>query len=118
MTLEWLLIVVAISGLGAASVLVVQRVLDTTTDESSGPEVIFIEADIAAAQLTAEFEATGSPALRAEFEQRCLDLAAQFSDVVDTAEWRRESAPSSVDDPTTPENETVSYPERCIVQPH
>ena len=48
-TLEWLLIVGAIAGLAATSVLAVQQVLDDTSEVPVDPLVRVLEADIAAA---------------------------------------------------------------------
>ena len=48
-TLEWLLIVGAIAGLAATSVLTVQQVLDDTSEVPVDPLVRVLEADIAAA---------------------------------------------------------------------
>ena len=54
MTLEWLLIVGAIAGLAATSVLAVQRVLDDTSEVPVDPLVRVLEADIAAAFVAAD----------------------------------------------------------------
>ena len=106
MTLEWLLIVAAIAALGASSVLVVQRVLDATADAPTSPEVLLIEADIAAARITSDFALAGALD-RAPFEARCTAIAADFAAVVALAEWRGVQS----DNPATPENEY--RPERC-----
>ena len=53
-TLEWLLIVGAIAGLAATSVLAVQRVLDDTSEVPVDPLVRVLEADIAAAFVAAD----------------------------------------------------------------
>ena len=53
-TLEWLLIVGAIAGLAATSVLAVQRVLDDTSEVPVDPLVRVLEADIAAAFIAAD----------------------------------------------------------------
>ena len=53
-TLEWLLIVGAVAGLAATSVLAVQRVLDDTSEVPVDPLVRVLEADIAAAFIAAD----------------------------------------------------------------
>ena len=53
-TLEWLLIVGAIAGLAATSVLAVQQVLDDTSEVPVDPLVRVLEADIAAAFVAAD----------------------------------------------------------------
>ena len=52
--LEWLLIVGAIAGLAASSVLIVQRVVDDTSEVPVDPLVLVLEADIAAAFVVAD----------------------------------------------------------------
>ena len=53
-TLEWLLIVAAVAGLAATSVLTVQQVLDDTSEVPVDPQVRVLEADIAAAFIAAD----------------------------------------------------------------
>ena len=53
-TLEWLLIVGAVAGLAATSVLAVQRVVDDTSEVPVDPLVRVLEADIAAAFIAAD----------------------------------------------------------------
>lgn len=92
-TLEWLLILGAIAGLAAVSVLAVQRVVDTSSELPHRPDVLIIDAEIAAA--TAAGEATrlyeddnASYAARAPaFQQRCTAIEDDFSDVVQLATW-------------------------------
>ena len=57
MTLEWLLIVGAVAGLAASSVLAVQQVLDDTSEVPVDPLVRVLEADIAAAFVAADAQA-------------------------------------------------------------
>ena len=116
MVLEWLLIVAAIAGLGASSVLVVRRVLDTTTDRPTDAAVLLIEADIAATKVAADFAAT-VPLNLAEAQQRCSDIARSFRDVVDTARWEP-ALPAQDDNPATPQDETdPGRPARCHIEP-
>ncbi len=96
-TLEWLLIVGAIAGLAASSVLVVQRVLDDTTELPDDPLVRMLEADIAAAYIAsdaqARFKEDSSSYTDTEFEARCTGLATTvFNDVVDSSIWERPTA--------------------------
>ena len=99
-TLEWLLIVGAIAGLAATSVLAVQRVLDDTSEVPVDPLVRVLEADIAAAFIAAEATAWRAaitdpddanlldPTDYASFESRCLrDLVVTFGDVVSHAQF-------------------------------
>ena len=83
-TLEWLLIVGAIAGLAASSVLVVQRVLDDSAELPADPAVRVIDADIAAAFLAREADAAAlsGPTDWADFELRCANLSSTFGDVV------------------------------------
>lgn len=72
-TLEWLLIVGAIAGLAAVSVLAVQQVLDSSTELPPRPDVRIVDAEIAAAT------AADGPS--------CDAIAIDFSDVVSSADW-------------------------------
>lgn len=94
MTLEWLLIVAAIAGLAASSVLAVQKVVDNSTDRPPRPEVLIVDAEIAAAFIAHEAtEAMRSNRYHSNlglgFEQRCLEiyLVGRFSEVVRLAIW-------------------------------
>ena len=116
--LEWLLIVGAIAGLAASSVLVVQRVLDDTTDVPDDPLVRMLEADIAAAYVASEAQAISNANPSAnfdiahpEFKSRCEDIADAFNDVVEAAstppKW---VTPDGID----PDNEVRA---RCVLTP-
>lgn len=98
-TLEWLLIVAAIAGIAATSVLIVQRVVDDATDVPPDPVTRMIDADIAAAVVAADAQAAyddfldGGPsyddAVDAVFDGQCRDLSpdpeSRFGDVVVSA---------------------------------
>lgn len=113
-TLEWLLIVGAVAGFAATTVLAVQRVVDDAAEIPDDPAVRFIDAEIAAAAIGAEATAwrrglpddplwqadfrTGIPSnpgayiLPARwsydpFEDRCTAIDADFGDVVGSAHW-------------------------------
>ena len=60
-SLEWLLIVGAVAGLAAMSVLAVQRVVDDTSEVPVDPLVRVLEADIAAAFVAADATAFDEP---------------------------------------------------------
>lgn len=112
-TLEWLLIIGAVAGLSAASVLAVQNVVDGRTEVRDDPAVQVIDADIAAAFIEAEAneaELAGTySSIRAELEQRCTSgLQAGFA-VVESAVWR-----DPVNDPNDPAK--LSRPAKCTVQ--
>ena len=129
-TLEWLLIVGAIAGLAATSVLTVQQVLDDTSEVPVDPRVRVLEADIAAAfiaaEATAQRAAITDPDVAnwldptqdyASFESRCeSDLVVTFGDVVIKAqfkpptEYREVDHPALVEDPLAFED-----PARCTV---
>ena len=96
-TLEWLLIVGAVAGLAATSVLAVQRVVDDTSEVPVDPLVRVLEADIAAAFIAADATAWRANLLDAfiladsdydGFFQRCeRDLVDAFPDVVSRARF-------------------------------
>ena len=107
MTLEWILIFGAIAGLAASTTLIVQRVVDDTSELPADPAVRVIDADIEAAFLAAEAdEAALSGMLEAqilsEFGPRCASIETAFQDVVLSASWT--SAPSTIpaNPPTQP----------------
>lgn len=94
-TLEWLLIVSAIAGLAAISVLTVQQVLDNATDLPARPDILIVDAEIAAAAVAEEAtqamedNPSGYPALASTFSDRCANIASTpYSSVIaDTPEW-------------------------------
>lgn len=100
-TLEWLLIVAAIAGIAGTSVLIVQRVVDDATDVPPDPVTRMIDADIAAAHISAQaqtaFDASpeggtpgGDPYVDGNFESLCTALSpdpqSRFGDVVVSAD--------------------------------
>ena len=117
MTLEWLLIVGAVAGLAASSVLAVQRVLDDTSEVPVDPLVRVLEADIAAAFVAADADTAAlSPAYDpADFQQRCdTALLADFGDVVDgTPQW----TPPVTIPATPPDLPTLDTGAMCVVTP-
>ena len=94
-TLEWLLIVSAIAGLAAISVLTVQQVLDNATDLPARPDILIVDAEIAAAAVAREAtqamedNPSGYPALNSAFSDRCTNIASTpYSSVIaGTPEW-------------------------------
>lgn len=91
-TLDWLLVLAAIAGIAAASVLAVQRVLDDETDIPTNPAARLVEADVAAAIVmheALELAIDGYYDAGAEivFRNRCEQIADSFSDVVESATW-------------------------------
>ena len=116
MTLEWLLIVGAVAGLAASSVLTVQRVLDDTAEVPVDPLVRVLEADIAAAFVAADADtaALSPPYIDADFQQRCEALLAVFADVVaPTPQWSSPvTIPANPGDPAT-----LGTGARCTVTP-
>ena len=120
-TLEWLLIVGAIAGLAASSVLVVQRVVDDTSEVPVDPLVRLLQADIAAAFVAADAQAAFDEAVSASpptlymdmgFSSRCDAIKGDFDDVVDRAAWSPPSDPNS-----TPADLTDDVAARCTVIP-
>ena len=103
-TLEWLLIVGAIAGLAATSVLTVQQVLDDTSEVPVDPLVRVLEADIAAAFLAADAQAAFdddpllyTPAVDQDFSGRCQPgISQSFSDVVASVVWTTPAGPDSI----------------------
>ena len=116
-TLEWLLIVGAIAGLAATSVLTVQQVLDDTSEVPVDPLVRVIEADIAAAFVAADADTAAlSPGyIPTDFEQRCTTaLLAAFGDVVGRADWTQPvTIPAILPDLPA----TLATGARCVVTP-
>ena len=92
MTLEWLLIVGAIAGLAAGSVLAVQQVVDESTDRPPRPEVRIVDAEIAAAEVAYEadqlFRADQPSYMDNDFSERCKAVANRFADVIEPpSDW-------------------------------
>ena len=88
-TLEWLLIVGAIAGLAASSVLAVQIVVDDSTDRPAQRDVRVIDAEIAAATVASEATKVveENPSnytnnVNNDFQTRCQEVANKYSDVV------------------------------------
>ena len=117
MTLEWLLIVGAIAGLAASSVLVVQRVVDDTAEAPDDPRVRLLEADIAAALIAdeanqAKLAQTYGNSKNKDLRKRCQqDLPRRFPDVVQRAIWEE---PRKEPDAVPLKLKT---PARCAVTP-
>ena len=118
-TLEWLLVVGAIAGLAASSVVIVQQVLDDHSEVPDDPLVRMLEADVAAAWVAADAQAAfdDNPggydtAVNQSFADRCDGVIADYDDVVaaGTAEWvspaGQDGVPSTDDEPA-----------RCTVDP-
>lgn len=132
--LEWLLIVGAVAGLAAMSVLTVQRVVDDTAEAPVDPHVRLLEAEIASAFLAAEANAAvlSQPTniddytieidnnINADFKRRCQDaLPAAFRDVVEKAVWAGPGAYLTRDlfDPVVVLAKALDPPARCAVTP-
>lgn len=120
-TLEWLLIVGAIAGLAASSVLIVQRVLDDTSEVPTDPLVRLLQADVEAAFVAAEAQSVfddnpalyvpGSP-IDMDFRDRCQnDIQGAFSDVLDRLDW------TSPDNNGTPTILADDEPAMCVATP-
>lgn len=118
-TLEWLLIVGAVAGLAAFSVLAVQRVIDDTSEVPADPLVRLLEADIAAAFVAsdaqADFDADAAGYVDGNFSSRCNDIQSDFSDVVSGVPMPMWTTPSLGPDgmPGTNDDE----PAKCVVTP-
>ena len=119
-TLEWLLIVGAIAGLAATSVLTVQQVLDDTSEVPVDPLVRVLEADIAAAFVAADAQAAfdDDPAAYMlnntdqDFSSRCrAGVNQSFVDVIDNTRWVAPADPDSI-----PGN-SDDVAARCTVRP-
>ena len=140
-TLEWLLIVGAVAGLAATSVLAVQRVVDDTSEVPVDPLVRVLEADIAAAFIAAEATAwrasldenglfgidewayrtrglryVGVGQVGVGFYERCVrDLKVTFGDVVSEARFEPPTE-YDWDDPALVEDPLAfEAPARCTV---
>ena len=114
-TLERLLIMGAIAGLAASSVLIVQRVTDEQTEVPEDPLVRVLEADIAAAAVAAAAQAdiddTSAVYTDTVFANRCDDVRGDYSDVVNGAAWESPAGPDGI-----PRN-ADDVPARCTVTP-
>lgn len=118
MTLEWLLIVAAIAGVAAFSVLAVQRIVDDTTERPPPDEVRIVDAEIEAAKVAHDANLftpdgvdylTSSPE-NVEFQRRCeIEVPSRFTDVVASGDWR---PPKAETDPDTDPYE----PAKCILK--
>lgn len=109
MTLEWLLIVAAIAGIAATTALVVQRVVDDTSEVSVEAGVRFLDAETAAAAAASDAnswrrdqvgadpnfmanvvnngEYLALPGSYDAYQDRCTNVAADFDDVVTSANF-------------------------------
>ena len=109
MTLEWLLIVGAVAGLAASTVLIIQRVVDDTSEVPVDPLVRLLEADVEAAFIAAEaqaaFDADPSAYVDSGYASRCTGLQTTYPDVVSSAGW------------TTPAAGPPDVAARCDVTP-
>ena len=118
-SLEWLLVVAAVAGLAASSVLIVQRVVDEHTEVPDDPLVRLLEADIAAAFIADEANAAAlsPPYGDSTFQDRCqVTLVADYADVVAGAAWEPPVlAPPSTSDP--PDPPALSSRAKCTVRP-
>ena len=119
-TMEWLLIVGAVAGLAAFSVLAVQRVIDDTSEVPADPLVRLLEADIAAAFVASDAQATFDQAVSdgnpfsyvdGNFSSRCTGIQNDFPDAVASTGWTTPSGSDGM--PGT--NDDVSA--RCVVTP-
>ena len=91
MTLEWLLIVGAIAGIAAGSVLAVSRVVEHYADPNlpDAVDVVLIDAEIAAANATEQ--------------GTCNDLKARFDPRVVGFSWKAPDPPDPLDPPAPPD---------------
>ena len=100
MTLEWLLIVGTIAGLAASTVLIVQRVVDDTSEVPVDPLVRLLEADVEAAFIAAEAQAAfDDPAVTyvdATYSNRCNPGIANTYDEVSSADWTNPAGPDGI----------------------
>lgn len=106
MTLEWLLIVAAIAGVAAFSVLAVQRIVDDTTERPPPDEVRIVDAEIEAAKVAHEATKpvanggtyTLGDATDLDFQRRCeIEVPSRFTDVVASGDWRPPKAKTATD---------------------
>lgn len=121
MTLEWLLIVGAVAGLAASTVLIIQRVVDDTSEVPVDPLVRLLEADVEAAFIAAEAQAVidadatqYTTAENTGFSSRCTAIATTYSDVVESSPgpvWTNPAGPDAV------AGNTDDVAARCDVTP-
>lgn len=108
--LEWLLIVGAVAGLAAVSALAVRGVLDDSTDHPARPDILIVDAEIAAAAVAGEAtevmedNPSGySDLLNSAFSDRCDNIASQYSSVIAGTSW------------TTPQPGAPVKPAKCAL---
>lgn len=91
-TLDWLLIMAAIAGIAAVTVLAVQDTVDEETRLPADPAARLVEADVAAAFVMHDALETAlaglyDPDANVVFEDRCEQIGSAFADVVADASW-------------------------------
>ena len=119
-TLEWLLIVGAIAGIAASSVLAVQIAIDNSTDLPDRPDVRVVDAEIAAATVASEateivradpvnFTTNYTTPVDTAFAADCEEVANEYSDVVEpwmSGDW---VSPTAVGSPLALENPAICH---------
>ena len=131
MTLDWLLVLAAVAGIAAVSVLGVQSATDHETRRPPDPAARLVQADVAATFLeheALELIITGGIAAYTgsadrEYAQRCAAIRTDYGDVVRSAVWRFDGqwSASYLDgedaDGNTLPGGTRRSPARCEVTP-
>ena len=132
MTLEWLLLFAAMIGVGATSVLIVERVVSTSSEVPADIETLAISAEIEAAAIAERanrdfktdpdlhLDNNGSISGRTKrrFKEPCLNVASEYSAVIATATFEKAelAEPAVAGDPTAnPPVEAV--PAKLAVSP-
>ena len=106
-SLDWLLLIAATVGMGAVTAAAVEMTVDQRVDTGYSVAERVIQAEIAAARLEDRSDMGVRSNLREDaIRERCeVDLPAEFSDVLERAEWKRSRKPvmiiEGVDDPET-----------------
>ena len=98
-TLEWLLVVGAVAGLAASTVLIVQQVVDDTSEVPADPLVRLIEADVEAAFVAADAQAVFdadptayTTSVDTGYQSSCTAIATTY-DEVSNAGWTTPADP-------------------------
>ena len=94
-TLDWLLVLAAIAGIAAVSVVAAQHVVDDETRLPADPATRLVEADVTAAFLADEatelimagVAGAYDRSVNRSYERRCNEIGADFEDVVASTNW-------------------------------
>ena len=129
-TLEWILVLGAIAGIAAVSVLAVEGVVESEVERPPDPAARLVEADVVAAVVVheaLELVMAGSDVTdvyESVFRARCLNIGVRFADVVESAEpepnldWTPAYLHGVDENGVDVSRETRRGPFQCRLTPH